>query len=239
MATVTSTSAVQQLDAEVLRSRHRLRPEPSRSGDSDSAQSRCAPCSSPFSQKTDSSSGTVTPIPDDAPLSAVSISHARRARKRIFPTIYFESRVSHFDADSRHHDFRGFFALFWIGLFIMVLTTALRNLKETGKVLRTSIFSLFVNAPLELAIADLAMVLSAGFCLPMQQKLVKSWDWARGGYLIQHTLQAVWLGAWVYLPFYLKWQWTHQVFFTLHALTLLMKVYPCFLSGDLGWESWG
>jgi sterol O-acyltransferase len=143
----------------------------------------------------------------------------------MFPTIYFESRVSHFDADSRHHDFRGFFALFWIGLFIMVLTTALRNLKETGKVLRTSIFSLFVNAPLELAIADLAMVLSTGACLPVQQWMLKNGDWAKSGHAVQHVIQAIWLGIWVYLPFFLKWQWTHQVFFTLHALTLLMKVW--------------
>ncbi|KAA8912710.1 MBOAT, membrane-bound O-acyltransferase family-domain-containing protein [Sphaerosporella brunnea] len=206
MAMATSTATSFEVDVDSARSR--LHPDP-RGSDNDDAQS----------------SGTATPLPEDAPPSAISISHARRARKRIFPTIYFESRVSHFDAESRHHDFRGFFALFWIGLFIMVLTTALRNLKETGKVLRTSIFSLFVNAPLELAIADLAMVLSCGFCLPAQQRLVKAGDWAKVGCLLQHATQAVWLAVWVYLPFFLGWQWTHQVFFTLHALTLLMKIH--------------
>ena len=120
----------------------------------------------------------------------------------------YESRVSHFDPQSQHHDFRGFFALFWIGLFIMVLTAGLRNLKETGTVLRTSIFSLFAHGPLELGIADLIMALSTGVCLPLQQLYARgNLSWERGGHIAQHALQALWLGFWVYLPFYLKWQW--------------------------------
>ncbi|KAG0123942.1 MBOAT, membrane-bound O-acyltransferase family-domain-containing protein [Tuber indicum] len=160
------------------------------------------------------SSGRSTPIPEDAPPSAHSIQHARRERRRrMFPTVDYESRVSHFDPQSQHRDFRGFFTLFWIGLFIMVLTTALRNLKDTRRVLRTSIFSMFTKAPLELAIADLFMFLST------------IWSWGRSGYMLQHVLQAVWLAGWVHLPFHLEWQWTHQVFFTLHSLTMLMKMH--------------
>ncbi|KAL7269781.1 Sterol O-acyltransferase 2 (Sterol-ester synthase 2) [Rhizina undulata] len=173
------------------------------------------------------SSGRSTPIPEDAPPSLVSIKHARHERRRrMFPTIAYENRVSHFDPQSQHRDFRGFFTLFWIGLFIMVLTTALRNLKETGKVLSTSIFSLFAIAPMELAIADFAMVASTGICLPLQRMFMEGRiSWGRWGHLMQHVIQAVWLGIWVYLPFFLQWQWTHQVFFTLHALTMLMKIH--------------
>ncbi|KAL0632973.1 Sterol O-acyltransferase 2 (Sterol-ester synthase 2) [Maublancomyces gigas] len=145
----------------------------------------------------------------------------------MFPTVDYESRVSHFDSQSQYHDFRGFFSLFWIGLFIMVLTTALKNLKETGQVVRTSIFSLFALAPAELAIAELLMVSSTIMCLPLQQMFqrhdVVSWD--KNGHWMQHGIQSVWLGIWVYLPFYLQWQWTHQVFFTLHSLVLLMKIH--------------
>ncbi|PUU80478.1 MBOAT, membrane-bound O-acyltransferase family-domain-containing protein [Tuber borchii] len=173
------------------------------------------------------SSGRTTPIPEDAPPSAHSIQHARRERRRrMFPTVDYESRVSHFDPQSQHRDFRGFFTLFWIGLLIMVLTTALRNLKDTRRVLRTSIFSMFTKAPLELAIADLFMFLSTIACLPLQQAFsTDKWSWGGSGYMFQHALQAVWLVAWVYLPFHLEWQWTHQVFFTLHSLTMLMKMH--------------
>lgn len=91
----------------------------------------------------------------------------------------------------------------------MVLTTALKNLKETGQVVRTSIFSLFALAPAELAIAELLMVSSTIMCLPLQQMFqrhdVVSWD--KNGHWMQHGIQSVWLGIWVYLPFYLQWQW--------------------------------
>jgi len=51
-----------------------------------------------------------------------------------------EERVSHFDPKSKHHDFRGFYTLFWVGLSIMVITTGLRNCE----ILDTSIFSLAI-----------------------------------------------------------------------------------------------
>jgi len=90
----------------------------------------------------------------------------------------------------------------------MVLTTGLRNLKDTGKILRTSIFSMFAQTPLQLGIADLVIALSTGLCVPLQQAFQREvLSWGRGGYWLQHAIQAAWLGIWVYLPFYLKWQW--------------------------------
>lgn len=90
----------------------------------------------------------------------------------------------------------------------MVLTTALKNLKETGQVVRSSIFSLFALAPAELAIAELLMVSSTIICLPLQQMFQRDTiSWGKSGYLMQHGIQSLWLGVWVYLPFYLRWQW--------------------------------
>src|SRR5688572_22213321 len=93
-------------------------------------------------------SGQSTPIPENAPPSVKSLSTARKhvraeQRRRIFPTIEFASRVSHFDPESDYRDFHGFFNLFWIGLAIMGITTMLRNMKDTGFPLRFQIWSLF------------------------------------------------------------------------------------------------
>ncbi|RMD39772.1 hypothetical protein DV735_g5352, partial [Chaetothyriales sp. CBS 134920] len=55
-----------------------------------------------------------------------------KAKHRLFHSINYTPRVSHFDPASEYSNFRGFFVLFWIGLSIMVVTTALRNIKETG-----------------------------------------------------------------------------------------------------------
>ncbi|KAF3933297.1 hypothetical protein ABW20_dc0107667 [Dactylellina cionopaga] len=184
------------------------------------------------------SSGRSTPLPQDAPPSMKSIHHAKKQKRRkMFPTVDYEERVSHFDPQSQHHDFRGFFALFWVGLFIMVLTTGARNIKETGRVFRTSIFSLFTKDLQVLAFSDLVMVASTSLTLPLH----KMWrsrplgvGWGNGGYICQYLLQLGWLSIWVYWPFARQWVWTHQVFFTLHTLVLLMKMHSyAFYNGHL------
>lgn len=90
----------------------------------------------------------------------------------------------------------------------MVLTTALRNLKNHGTVIQMSIFGLFARGPLELGVADLAMALSTTFAVSLQKGFMKaSWNWERWGWSVQLLLQAVWLSIWVYLPFYRQWEW--------------------------------
>lgn len=149
------------------------------------------------------SSGRSTPVPDDAPPSARSISTARkqvRARNRLFYTIDYVPRVSHFDPDSDYHNFRGFFTLFWISLFIMVFTTALRNIKDTGYPLRVKVWSILSKNILELGLSDFAMVATSALVLPIH-KLIRNgprWlRWARGGIVLQSISEAIWLGVWV------------------------------------------
>ncbi|KAF3123780.1 hypothetical protein TWF703_000621 [Orbilia oligospora] len=152
------------------------------------------------------SSGRSTPLPQDAPPSMKSIHQAKKQKRRkLFPTVDYEERVSHFDPQSKHHDFRGFFALFWVGLFIMVLTTGARNIKETGRVFRTSIFSLFTDDIQGLAVSDLLMV--------GEESLVDEDGWGARANVENRT---------------------HQVFFTLHTLVLLMKMHSyAFYNGHL------
>ncbi|KAJ6258419.1 hypothetical protein Dda_6459 [Drechslerella dactyloides] len=184
------------------------------------------------------SSGRSTPLPQDAPPSMKSIHHAKKQKRRkLFPTVNYEERVSHFDPQSQHRDFRGFFTLFWVGLFIMVLTTGARNVKETGRVFRTSIFSLFTEDLQVLALSDLLMVASTSLTLPLHlnwRKRPFNVGWGNGGYVCQYILQLVWLAMWVFWPFARGWVWTHQVFFTLHTLVLLMKMHSyAFYNGHL------
>ncbi|RPA76371.1 MBOAT-domain-containing protein, partial [Ascobolus immersus RN42] len=183
-------------------------------------------------------SGTSTPLTENAPLSAHATKHARHVqRRRMFPTVLYEPRPSHFDPSAPHGDFHGFFTLFWVGLFIMVVTTGLRNMKDTGKLMRTSIFSLLTDDLRRLAIADAAMVGSTLVCLPVQRGFATGRWWVRwdgAGHWMQHIVQLGWLAFWVWVPFGLGWQWTHQVFFTLHTLCMLMKIHSySFYSGHL------
>ncbi|KAF2249026.1 hypothetical protein BU26DRAFT_519193 [Trematosphaeria pertusa] len=188
------------------------------------------------------SSGRTTPIPENAPPSVKATSNARRQiraeqRRRIFPSIEYVDRVSHFDPTSDYHDFRGFFVLFWIGLAIMVITTMLRNYKENGTPLLIRQWELFTEKVWELAICDGAMVASTAWSLPLH-KLYMSVNgylrWNRLGMVVQSIYQAIWLVFWVSYPFVRDWSWTAQVFFTLHLLSIFMKMHSyAFYNGHL------
>jgi len=146
----------------------------------------------------------------------------------MFPTIEYVNRVSHFDPDSDYHDFRGFFVLFWIGLAIMVLTTMLRNMTETGYPLQLKQWGLFKEKVVELGMVDGAMVGSTMVSLPLQQLFLNgkgSLRWSKLGVLIQSIYQVLWLTFWVTYPFIRDWSWTAQVFFTLHLLAIFMKMH--------------
>jgi sterol O-acyltransferase len=147
-------------------------------------------------------SGRSTPISDDAPPSAHSISTARkqaRARTRLFYTINYKPRVSHFDPRSDHHNFRGFFTLFWIALFIMVVTTVLRNIKDTGYPLRVRVWGLLSANVWELGLSDLAMVVSSGLVLPLHRLFRTNGllRWSRAGIVVQSLFEAAWLVLWI------------------------------------------
>ncbi|KAF2455959.1 MBOAT, membrane-bound O-acyltransferase family-domain-containing protein [Lineolata rhizophorae] len=188
------------------------------------------------------SSGRSTPIPQDAPPSVHATSSARKQvraqqKHRIFPTIEYAARLSHFDPNSDYRDFRGFFVLFWIGLAIMVITAMLRNVKETGYPLLFKQWPLFTENIVELALSDFGMVASTVLSLPLH-KLYRSSQgplrWSRGGMVVQSIYQAIWLGFWVNLPFAHNWTWTAQVFFTLHLLAIFMKMHSyAFYNGHL------
>ncbi|KAI1330095.1 MBOAT-domain-containing protein [Xylariaceae sp. FL0255] len=187
-------------------------------------------------------SGRTTPEPENAPASTKAVSSARKQvraeqRRRLFPTIEFESRVSHFDPNSDYRDFHGFFNLFWVGLAIMGVTTMLRNYKDTGYPLRVQIWGLFTIKLWHLAIADFMMVASTAVSLPLHKLFRASqgtWTWNKGGMAIQSIYQVAWLGLWIATPFVLNWTWTAQVFLVLHSMVLLMKMHSyAFYNGHL------
>lgn len=189
-------------------------------------------------------SGRSTPIPVDAPPSVKSLSSARKQvraeqRRRLFPTIEYASRVSHFDPNSDYRDFHGFFNLFWIGLAIMAITTMLRNIKDTGYPLRLQIWGLFTVKLWHLAVADFLLVASTAFVLPLHRTFRaapsgSSLTWAKGGTAIMSLYQIVWLSVWIAVPFLLDWAWTAQVTLLLHTMVLLMKMHSyAFYNGHL------
>ncbi|KAI0397079.1 MBOAT-domain-containing protein [Xylariaceae sp. FL0594] len=187
-------------------------------------------------------SGRSSPVPDNALASTKALSSARKQvraeqRRRLFPTVEFAERVSHFDPQSDYRDFHGFFNLFWVGLAIMGMTTMLRNYKDTGYPLRVQIWGLFPVKLWHLAVAEFLMVSSTSVSLPLHRIFRKSrgaLTWNRGGTAVQSIYQVAWLAVWIAVPFILNWTWTAQVFFLLHTMVLLMKMHSyAFYNGHL------
>ncbi|KAI0994224.1 hypothetical protein K3495_g13958 [Podosphaera aphanis] len=165
----------------------------------------------------------------------------RAQRPRIFPTIEYASRVSHFDPKSDYRDFKGFYVLFWVALTIMTITSIVRNIKDTGYPTRVEIWQLFTVKLGELALADALMILTTAISLPIHKAFRSSagnryrlLQWACGGVVIQSIYECVWFVFWVTVPFIQAWTWTAQVFLTLHTFVLLMKMHSyAFYNGHL------
>jgi sterol O-acyltransferase len=119
----------------------------------------------------------------------------------------------------------------------MVVTTAARNVKETGYPLRVQVYFILSRNVVSLALSDLAMVTSTAVALPLQKlfRTRSGWlQWRKGGIWIHSIYQTLWLALWVQWPFILGWTWTAQVFFALHTLTFLMKMHSyAFYNGHL------
>ena len=120
----------------------------------------------------------------------------------------------------------------------MVLTTVLRNIKDTGYPLRVRVWSLLTANVWQLGLSDGAMVFSTALSVPLQKMFRRSkgiMRWSKGGIWIQSIFEMSWLTLWINWPFMLRWTWTAQVFLTLHTLTLLMKMHSyAFYNGHLG-----
>ena len=118
----------------------------------------------------------------------------------------------------------------------MVITTMLRNIKDTGFPFRVGVWALLTERVWQLALSDGAMIVSTALSLPLHKAFRKArwlW-WENAGMPIQSVYQAIWLTVWINWPFMLGWTWTAQVFFTLHSIVMLMKMHSyAFYNGHL------
>lgn len=82
----------------------------------------------------------------------------------------------------------------------MVLTTMLRNYKETGYPLSIRQWGLFTQNVYEMGLSDGAMVAVTALCLPLHKLYMSSpglLRWSKLGMAVQSIFQAAWLLFWV------------------------------------------
>lgn len=81
----------------------------------------------------------------------------------------------------------------------MVVTTVLRNIKDTGHPLRVEVWTLLSANVGQLALSDLVMVSSTLPSLALQM-LIRRYSWLRwynAGMFVQSIYQIAWLTLWI------------------------------------------
>ncbi|KJA28058.1 hypothetical protein HYPSUDRAFT_62448 [Hypholoma sublateritium FD-334 SS-4] len=159
----------------------------------------------------------------------VSKPYRSKTSKKLRALITFTPRKSVFDINndrSSTNEFRGFFSLFWISIFIFTVQSYVRSIETSGRPLNLAFAAMFSQDAVTLALSDAVLVLSTGICVPFALALKNGWIryyWT--GVVLQHLLQTTILFSAISWTFNRNWPWVQSGFLTLHSLVMIMKMH--------------
>ncbi|KAG9313059.1 MBOAT, membrane-bound O-acyltransferase family-domain-containing protein [Chiua virens] len=159
----------------------------------------------------------------------VSKTFRSKSAKRLHALITFKPRKSHFDMtneSSGSNEFRGFFTLFWMSLFLFTLQTFVSSLEIKGYALSFAFATMFSRDAVALALSDAVLVLATAICVPFTKAINRGWIkyyWI--GVVIQHGFQTFVLAAVITWTYHRQWPWVQSGFLTLHSLVMIMKMH--------------
>lgn len=165
-----------------------------------------------------------------------------RSTKKLRAMITFEPRKTHFDTTneaSGTNEFRGFFTLFWMSLFLFTLQTYISSVEANGYALSFAFATMFSRHAVTLALSDLLLVSATILCVPFAKAISKGWiNYYWTGAIIQHIFQTCVLFITVTWTFHRQWPWVQSGFLTLHSIVMIMKMYSFIsVNGYLQWVS--
>ncbi|KAJ3544713.1 hypothetical protein NM688_g5710 [Phlebia brevispora] len=153
----------------------------------------------------------------------------RSSSKKLRAMVAFTPRKSHFDlANERSgaNEFRGFFTLFWISMFLMAVRTYVRSIETNGYALNFGFATMFSEDAITLALSDAVLVASTLICVPFAQAVANGWiQYYWTGLILQHIWQTSVLFLAITWTFDRHWPWVQSGFLTLHTLVMLMKMH--------------
>ncbi|TFK29702.1 sterol O-acyltransferase [Coprinopsis marcescibilis] len=156
-------------------------------------------------------------------------SRSSPSEKKLRALVSFVPRNSAFDINSHTsntNEFRGFFSLFWISIFIFTIRTYIRSIETSGEPLNLDFAAMFSKDAITLAWSDLVLVLTTGLCVPFAIALKRNWlKYYWTGVIVQHVFQTSVLMAAITWIFRRDWPWVQSGFLTLHALVMVMKMH--------------
>ncbi|KAJ3543211.1 hypothetical protein NMY22_g3220 [Coprinellus aureogranulatus] len=151
----------------------------------------------------------------------VSKPYRSKSSKKLRALVTFTPRDSAFDRGNQQsttNEFRGFFTLFWISIFIFTVQTYVRSFEADGMPLNLDFAAMFSRDAITLAWSDALLVLSTGICVPIAIALKNNWiQYYWTGLIIQHVLQTTILFSAIKWTFNRQWPWVQSGFLTLHS----------------------
>ncbi|KAI6113034.1 MBOAT, membrane-bound O-acyltransferase family-domain-containing protein [Pisolithus sp. B1] len=152
-----------------------------------------------------------------------------KTSKKLRAIVTFEPRKSHFDTTNERsgtNEFRGFFTLFWISLFLFTVQTYISSLEANGYALSFAFATMFSRDAIVLAISDAVLVLTTALCVPFAEAVMRGrlrYYWV--GVVLQHLLQATVLVVAIVWTYHRQWPWVQSGFLTLHSFVMIMKMH--------------
>ena len=120
-----------------------------------------------------------------------------KKRRSRFGDLVFTRQFSAFDRqnpDTAASPFHGFFTLFWLGVFFMLVKVAANNWKIYGSIFgKNEILSMMFHKDIViLGLTDLLLCTSTAFCLLLQKLVLAGYlSWNRGGWIIQNVCRSL------------------------------------------------
>ncbi|RPD64216.1 MBOAT-domain-containing protein [Lentinus tigrinus ALCF2SS1-7] len=183
--------------------------------------------SSAASSHTSTPNGSTTATPQGTLY--VSQPYRSSSSNKLRAMVTFAPRKSHFDISnesSTANQFRGFFTLFWVSLFLFALRTYVVSTETNGLPLNLEFATMFSQDAITLAISDAVLVLNTGLCVPFAKAIAKGWlRYYPVGLVLQHLWQCSVLAITVTWTFNRHWPWVQSGFLTLHSLVMIMKMH--------------
>ncbi|KAK1232140.1 Sterol O-acyltransferase 2 (Sterol-ester synthase 2) [Marasmius sp. AFHP31] len=148
--------------------------------------------------------------------------------------VTFVPRQSVFDINneaSTTNEFRGFFSLFWISIFIFMVRTYISTFETQGHALDLIAYeqrfaTQFSRDAITLAISDGVIVGVTLLCVPFAKAISNGWiQYNHTGVIVQHVFQTTLLFSAISWTFNRQWPWVQSGFLTLHTLVLIMKIH--------------
>lgn len=120
------------------------------------------------------------------------VAETKGVKKRTqFSDLVFTRQFTAFDRQNTERSpFRGFYTLFWLGTFLMLVKIAARNWQVYGSVFgRNEILTMmFHRDVLVLGLTDVFLCVSTVFCLLLQKTILAGYlSWNKQGWIIQNV----------------------------------------------------